>query len=256
MKFATVVAVALLLYSTEVRAQAACKPNANSWDWTYTRVLIPVLASHLPGAAGSMWQTDVWVTNPTDQPVVYVFHPPCNQACCCAETNTICPQTTRLDGDSQPQGRWIAVPDGGLLRFEVRLRDLIRNTSSAGVELPLVREDEFVSDEVHLLGVPRDPKFRITIRFYGLDSSPVLSVDQIDQSGNVVRNDIVLLGRPSVEYGYLVAPGYAQLSIDPSAQVAPLRIRIRSLSTGIKFWAFASVTNNDTSEVTLILPAR
>jgi hypothetical protein len=256
MKYATAVAVALLLYSTEVRAQAACKPAADSSNLTYTRVLIPVLASHLPGAAGSIWQTDVWITNPTDQPVVYGFNP-CNIACCCTEINTICPQTTRLEGGIQPEGRWIGAPVGGLLRFEVRLRDLTRNASSAGVELPIVREDEFVSDEVHLLGVPRDPKFRITLRFYGLDSSPVLSVDHIDQSGNVVRNDIVLLGRPSIQYGYLVAPGYAQLSIDPSAQAAtPLRIRIKSLSTGIRFWAFASVTNNDTSEVTLILPAR
>jgi hypothetical protein len=144
---------------------------------------------------------------------------------------------------------------GGFLRFEVRLRDLTRNASSAGVELPIVREDEFVSDEVHLLGVPRDPKFRITFRFYGLDASPVLNVDQIDQSGTIVRNDIVFLGRPSAEYR--VAPGYAQLSIDPASQAAtPLRIRIRSLSASTKFWAFASVTNNDTSEVTLILPSR
>lgn len=211
----------------------------------------------MPGAAGSSWRTDVWVTNPTDQPVVYILHGPCNQACCCAETYTICPQSTRLDGDNQPQGRWIAAPVGGLLRFDVRLRDLTRNASSAGVALPIVREDEFRSDEINLLAIPRDPRFRITVRFYGLDASPVLSVDQVDQSGNVVRNDIVLLGRPNVEYGYLVAPGYAQLSLDPSPQAAgPVRMRIRSLSTGISFWAFASVTNNDTSEVTLILPAR
>jgi hypothetical protein len=253
MKFAIAVAVALLLYSTDVRAQAACKPGADSSNWTYTRALIPVLASHLPGAGGSNWQTDLSVTNVTDQPVVYSLQP-CLQACCCAELNTICPQSTAIHGDDRPQGRWIAAPVGGFLRFEVRLRDLTRNASSAGVELPIVREDEFVFDEVHLLGVPRDPKFRITIRFYGLDSSPVLNVDQIDQSGNVVRNDVVLLGRPTVD---LAAPGYAQLSIDPAAQAAtPLRIRIRSLSAAIKFWAFASVTNNDTSEVTLILPAR
>jgi hypothetical protein len=254
MKFAIAVVIALQLYSTDVRAQAACKPNADSSNWAFTRVLIPVLANHLPGAGGSNWQTDVWITNATDQPVVYLFQP-CNQACCCAETNTICPQSTRLNGDDRPQGRWIAAPVGGLLRFEVRQRDLTRNASSAGVELPIVREDEFVSDEVHLLAVPRDPKFRITIRFYGLDASPVLNVDQIDQSGTIVRNDIVLLGRPSADY--FVAPGYAQLSIDPASQAAtPLRIRIRSLSAGIKFWAFASVTNNDTSEVTLILPSR
>jgi hypothetical protein len=253
MKFAIAVVVAVQLYSTDVRAQAACKPGADSSNWTYTRVLIPVLAIHLPGAGGSIWQTDVWVTNATDQPVVYSLQP-CLLACCCAEINTICPQSTAIHGDDRPQGRWIGAPVGGFLRFEVRLRDLTRNASSAGVELPIVREDEFVSDEVHLLGVPRDPKFRITIRFYGLDSSPVLNVDQFDQSGNVVRNDIVLLGRSTVDPG---APGYAQLSIDPAAQAAtPLRIRIRSLSAGIKFWAFASVTNNDTSEVTLILPAR
>jgi hypothetical protein len=254
MKYTIAVAVALLLYSTDVRAQAACKPTPDSWNWSGTRVLVPVLANHLPGAAGSNWQTDVWVTNPTDQPVVYLFHP-CLQACCCAETNTICPQSTVVHGDDRPQGRWIGVPTGGLLRFDVRLRDLTRNASSAGVGLPMVREDEFRSDEIDLLAIPRDPRFRVTVRLYGLDASPVLTVDQIDISGNVVRHDIVLLGRPNTEYGYLVAPGYAQLSLDPSPQQAdPVRIRIRSLSTGVSFWAFASVTNNDTSEVTLIQP--
>jgi hypothetical protein len=200
-----------------------------------------------------MWQTDVWVTNPTDQPVVYILHGPCTQAAACAETYTICPQSTRLDGDNQPQGRWIAAPVGGLLRFDVRLRDLTRNASSAGVGLPIVREDEFRSDEIDLLAIPRDPRFRVTVRFYGLDASPVLNVDQIDVSGNVVRNDFVLLGRPNTDY--FSAPGYAQLSLDPSPQQAdPVRIRIRSFSAGISFWAFASVTNNDTSEVTLVLP--
>src|SRR3954453_9386841 len=166
MRYVAAVALTLLLFSSDVRAQA-CKPTASSSEWQFTRVLIPVLADRLPGAGGSIWQTDLWITNPTDQPVVYLFRP-CNQACCCAETNTICPQTTAHNVDDRPRGRWIAAPVGGLLQFSVRLRDLSRNASSAGIELPIVREDEFRSDEINLLAVPRDPRFRLTVRLYGL----------------------------------------------------------------------------------------
>ena len=251
MRHVVAVALTLVLLSMEVRAQPACKPTASSSEWQFTRVLIPVLAYGLPGAGGSIWQTDLWITNPTNQPVVYFFHP-CNQACCCAETNTICPQSTAHNVDDRPRGRWIAAPVGGLLRFSVRLRDLSRNASSAGIDLPIVREDEFRSDEINLIAIPRDPRFRLTVRLYGLDAAPLLSVEQIDVPGNVVRTDQVQLQPAPVD-----APGYAQLSLDPSPQATdPVRIRIRSLSSGVSFWAFASVTNNDTSEVTLILPSR
>jgi len=203
---------------------------------------------------GSVWQTDMWITNVSSQPIVYSTNP-CNQACCCAEINTIRPQSTIRYAENRPQGRYFATVDS--IQLEVRLRDLTRNASSAGVNLPVVREDEFRADEMNLIAVPRDPRFRVLVRFYMLDKALPLSVEQIDASGNVLQADQVQLNPPVGGFA-VPAPAYGQFSLDPGTQEAaePVRIRVKAIYPNTYFWAFASVTNNDTSEVTLILPPR
>lgn len=249
-------ALAFSLLSSDVSAQSN-SPRTLAIDASTapatTRLLVPVLVSNLPGAMGSVWQTDMWITNVSSQPIVYGINP-CNQACCCAEINTIGPQSTKRYAENRPQGRYFGAADS--IKLEVRLRDLTRNASSAGVNLPVVREDEFRADEMSLIAVPRDPRFRVLVRFYMLDKALPLSVDQIDASGNIVQTDQVQLNPPVGGLFAGLAPAYGQLSLDPGTQEAaePVRIRIKAIYPNTSFWAFASVTNNDTSEVTLILP--
>jgi len=250
-------ALAFSLLSSDLPAQSN-SPRTLAIDASTapaaTRLLVPVLVSNLPGAMGSVWQTDMWITNVSSQPIVYGINP-CNQACCCAEINTIGPQSTKRYAENRPQGRYFGAADS--IQLEVRLRDLARNASSAGVNLPVVREDEFRADELSLIAVPRDPRFRVLVRFYMLDKALPLSVEQIDASGKVLQSDQVQLNPPAGELAYL-APSYGQLSLDPGTQEAaePVRIRVKAIYPSTYFWVFASVTNNDTSEVTLILPQR
>jgi hypothetical protein len=228
---------------------------ARSFASDSERVFVPVMVSSLPGALGSVWQTDLWVTNISNQPVIYSVAP-CNQACCCNEINTIAPQATGIRGDNQPTGRWIEMPASGAIQVEARLRDLSRSASSAGIELPIIRDSDFRSDEINLIAVPRDPGFRITLRIYSLDSFSLVTVEQIDQNGQLLRTDSVPLAPPhDGNYGLLTA--YAQLALDiASAPSTPIRLRIRPVASGAHIWALASVTNNATSEVTLIQPPR
>ena len=249
--------LAFSLLSGDVWAQSSSPrtlPMDASAELPITRLLVPVLTSNLPGAMGSVWQTDLWITNVSSQPIVYGINP-CTQACCCAEINTIRPQSTIRYAEDRPRGRYFAAV--GSIQLVARLRDLSRNGSSAGVDLPVVREEEFRADELNLSAVPRDPRFRVLVRFYMLDKALPLSVEQIDALGNVLQTDQVQLDPPVGGFA-VPAPAYGQFSLDPGTQEAaePVRIRIKAIYPSTYFWAFASVTNNATSEVTLILPPR
>jgi hypothetical protein len=215
------------------------------------RVFIPVLVANLNGAGGSVWQTDFWATNTSDQPVLYQIAE-CLQSAGCNDINTLAPQSTQSRGDSpRPTGRWL--PLDPAVHLEARLRDVSRNASSAGVELPIVREADFRGDEVSLNAIPRDARFRITLRLYGLDAGGDVTVEQLDANGNLLTEKVVTLAPPDVP-GLLT--GYAQVALDPAPDTTPIRIRIRPRTSNLRIWALASITNNVTSEVTLVQPWR
>lgn len=225
---------------------------ADALEQSLARVFIPVLVFNLNGAGGSVWQTDLWATNTSDQPVVYQIAP-CTQSADCNGANTVPPQSTlTIGGDSsRPAGRWL--PLDPAVHLEPRLRDLSRNASSAGMEVPLVREADFRADEINLNAIPRDARFRLTLRLYGLDAGGDVTVDQFDANGNLLSTTVVTLAPPAVP-GLLT--GYAQIALDTTPDTTPIRLRIRPRTSNLRIWALASITNNVTSEVTLVQPYR
>jgi len=140
-----------------------------------------------------------------------------------------------------------------LRHLRIVLRDLSRNASSAGIEVPLVREADFRADEINLNAVPRDARFRITLRVYGLDAGGDVTVEQLDAKGSLLRATVVTLAPPA-DPGLL--SGYAQVAIDTAPDATPIRLRIRPRTASLRIWAIAAITNNDTSEVTLVQPYR
>jgi hypothetical protein len=215
------------------------------------RVFIPVLVFNLNGAGGTVWQNDLWATNTSDQPVVYQIAL-CLQSAGCNAANTIAPQSTQSRGDSsRPAGRWL--PLDPAVHLESRLRDLSRNASSAGMELPLVREADFRADEINLNAIPRDARFRVTLRLYGLDAGGDVTVEQLDANGSLLLTTPVTLAPPTDPN---LLSGYAQIAIDTTPDATPIRLRIRPRASNLRIWALASITNNATSEVTLVQPWR
>lgn len=225
---------------------------ADALEQSSTRIFVPILIANLNGANGTVWQTTLWATNTSDQPVLYQIAP-CNQSSDCNGANTIPPQSTLSRGDSfpRPTGRWL--PLDPAVHLESRLRDLSRSASSAGIELPLVREADFRADEINLNAIPRDARFRLTLRVYGLDAGGDVTVDQFDTPGNLLTTMVVTLAPPAVP-GLLT--GYAQIALDTTPNAEPFRLRIRPRTSNLRIWALASITNNDTSEVTLVQPYR
>lgn len=217
-------------------------------------VMIPVLTTGLQGADGSVWDTEVWLANVTDEKVVFAFGP-CTVSCCCEEFATHWPQTTERLHFINPHGRWFMLPEDGSLQLQARFRDRTRAPLSAGIELPVVRQADFRTDEINLLGVPSDPGVRSMLRFYALEPNVELTVELIDAFGTVFHSTPIALEDPEHTFAGAV-PAYAQSSIPPSADTGShFRVRVTSSNGGQCFWAFASVTNNVTSEVTLITPS-
>jgi hypothetical protein len=139
------------------------------------------------------------------------------------------------------------------VHLESRLRDLSRSASSAGIELPLVREADFRADEVNLNAIPRDARFRLTLRVYGLDAGGDVTIEQLDANGNLLGTTVLTLAPPADPS---LLSGYAQVALDTTPDTTPIRLRIRPRTSNLRIWALASITNNVTSEVTLVQPYR
>lgn len=247
--------VVLILLVCDVSAGTMTQPSAGD---EFEQVLIPVFPYGVAGANGSIWQTNFWVANTTDHPIVYFFSE-CNlSSTYCEEVGTYPPQSTRLMFASDDyyglRGGWFGLPTDGSLQLQIRLRDVSRSGSPGGVEIPLVRESQFRTSQLNLIGIPRDPRLRVALRFYGMDDGVRLRVEQIDGRGvQLEQHDVDL--SPSDNSQSRPVPPYAELRLSGSTTAKPpIRIRVTPLTEGARFWAFASITDNETSAVSLVTP--
>jgi hypothetical protein len=147
------------------------------------------------------------------------------------------------------------------IKVELRVRDLSRQHSTWGTEIPVIDEAKAAQQTVQLLAVPIDTDFRSLLRVYDFDPAPghFAVVRVFKPSGGLTSDELLKeislplrVPRAPDEY-----PGYAQLSISGLADLpmsGNLRIEVVPTTTGLRFWAFVSVTNNDTQHVTLITP--
>jgi len=135
---------------------------------------------------------------------------------------------------------WTRKGDGASLALNLRVADVSREATSHGTEIPVVRANEFSTDGVGLLGIPTDPRFRITLRIY--------SLDRTDQPVRLVGISFVRDVRLSTPAD-IFEPAYAEVSDLPRTAT-----RLLVISPGTRIWAFITVTNNDTQQITTITP--
>lgn len=160
-------------------------------------------------------------------------------------------------------GQFLYVPTDQASK--VRLNARVRNASraGAGAELPLPREHEFTNGTVVLLNVPVGPAYRQTLRVYddrGCNPTEVeirLYADDETEPRTVIRD--VLEGHCShftTAELLPVYPGYLQLDLSGhvTGNLASWRIEVQPLEPDVRLWAFASVTNRQTHEVTIVSP--
>jgi hypothetical protein len=227
----------------------------------FERVLFPVLAK-TSGAGGSEWRTEVAISNENPwfvdnanyvESMVCVTFP-------CAERMS--PHSVRrFEGSDFPHGLALLTPrdEAPHLGFSVRVRDVSQDADSYGSALPVVREHQMVrGGAATLLDIPLDSRYRVKVRVYAFDESgdDVASVRVVTDT-RTTRVDRAVrtleLRRDCVVSDCAVAPLYGEFDLPPSAAGARANIFIDNRDRPeLLLWAFASVTNNKTQQVTII----
>jgi hypothetical protein len=233
----------------------------------FERVLLPVLTGPTAGAHGSLWTTEVWVHNSGEVPVPMLY-----QECwvsACALYFHVPPSTTQrppigtLGPDERPgMLLWIPKEHSSAISFSLRAQDLSRQSQTWGTEIPVVREAEFLTSTAQLLNVPITDEFRQTLRIYEVESRSHAEfiVRVYEQESNLLLGERTLLTRGfgDPDWGIprrpgSVGAGLLDLFALPQS-VTRVRVEVTPVTTGIRFWAFISVTNNETQHVTTITP--
>lgn len=223
----------------------------------FERVLVPVFYNG-PGDRGSEWVTELMVrnSNPHEVPL---WRP-------VGALPAVPPsRPVELDLGFAPGGRFLIVPraDAPLLDFGARVRELSKKLTGWGVELPIVREREFSPDGVDLLDVPLDPGYRLALRIYGLTPYPAaqayIALYSIPDGTPLTTERVVpLTGVPGCVSFPCNSDRPAFGSVTDLAGL--MTVRPASGRFGVRVmshqpvWAFVSVTDNETQQVTVISP--
>lgn len=238
----------------------------------YERVLVPIfIKTPVPGAFGSLWATEFVARNEAAAIVEVavgrfqcVLQPPCGYSSM---------TTFRPDGPAEnPNGGafvYVGAPGAGKVIFSLRVRDLSRQALTWGTAIPVIREAETYTSRLQLLDVPTDARFRVALRVYDFDApnsrSVRLRIYDVSEDPRLPPKtalvDVVLrLDQPVQDVNGAI-PGSAVMTdligAFPQLSSAPIvRIVLDPVSTDLRFWAFASVTNDETQHVTAITPNR
>ena len=235
----------------------------------FERVLVPIvlLSFGIPGAYGSLWTTEIVGRNDADVPVVVQGWqhpsscggiPECPNYEVPAHASFTVYGGGSLDGAYPGLFQFVSKPGNERVSFNLRVFDISRQSLTWGTEIPVVRERDVRTGTVALLNVPTDSRFRTMLRVYDFDGAlnhTVLVRFYADQ--DVLAETRLTLSHLGEVTGEI--PGYAQIGnftdTFPQLSAFPrLRVEITPISEGVRFWAFISVTNNETQHITTITP--
>lgn len=205
----------------------------------FETILFPVLFSSA-GAHGSQWVSEALMSNPRPW---YVYT---------ADGETFVPREIKRASDGHPRGLLLRLPraEAPDFAFALRVRDVARQAEGLGTQVPVVRERDFVhGDTIHLLDVPLDPRYRVKVRIYMIE--PAMS-----PTGGFVaipRGD----ARLRIPFNFTRSsenePYYAEVDLPLGVIGERVKVDVEMPLDAIG-WAFASITNNETQEVTIVAP--
>ena len=194
--------------------------------------LVPVVID-AAGAGGTKWESALVVHNENTEAVSIGG----------LAVAPLATATAKLIPPAGSSGTYFDVPKrlAGNVSASLRVHDTTRDADSWGAEVPVVPETQF-RRSVILLAVPTDARYRTLLRVYGYagHDAGVTVAFRDDATDKLL--DIRALRMQS---------GYVQLPIDVTS--AP-RLRVQVTSETSPVWAFVSVTNNTTQQVTTIAP--
>ena len=244
---------------------SSLSPGATHAQEFGPRYLLPIIADSVPGAYGSTWQTE-WTASTTDPGGLSLSGPFCTQVSSGCVVN-LAPgadahQPALFPGapmHSLHNGVIISVASNQASSFatELRIRDLSRQAESAGTEIPVVALEQF-GHFIRLLDVPAGPGTRVLLRIYGLPRSPAAAAPAAEV--RIQKEDGTLILQSSIPLSAgdcgdpQRCPDFAQVLLPAGATDERRRIDVSNDLSGERIWAFASITNNATQELTLVTP--
>lgn len=229
------------------------------------RILVPLTGNERPDAHGSIWTTELWAHNLSSETIRLRPTFFCPVPTCVLDTTIESGVATRISlpgaPDGLPPGRILTATRTDGLFLNLRVRDESRAASSMGVEIPLIREGELFASVLSLLNIPGDERFRHTLRIYDIANKPtVFRVRLFEEERDMLISEqtVVLTVNPhdfATADPETYVPSAAQLDFRPSVPSGDRRyyVTVEPLQDA-SFWAFLTVTNNDTQEVTIITP--
>jgi hypothetical protein len=241
----------------------------------YERVLLPIyLNGVVPGSHGTQWATDLWMHN-AGPANVSIADRVCPAGLACPP---VIPLTLTLEAghslhnptDFFPPSRnnpsqllYIFNAGAQDLSMGLRVADISRNTLNGGTDLPVIRESELLTRTTQLLNVPLDNQtFRILLRVYDLSYSEALFAVRMYASEGPVAPALyatTLTAKTPKNGPFRPEAAYAELDITQLLNLRlawpqTARIEIEPMTPGSRYWAFLSLTNNQTELVTLVTP--
>jgi hypothetical protein len=238
--------------------------SADEWS----RILIPVTSTNIPGFGGSLWKTDISVLADAQRleylpaRCVYVSDSPCFLA---SRQPLDFRQTAFVWPNRSAQFVYMRASDESKFHLNARVYDVSRQTETAGTEMPLPREREFTADRIMLLNIPVRPEYRHTLRVYDLDGRDGARITVSlyangEEQPRAVATETLRLQSLQERLTTALLPAFpAQAQLDlgsllPLQGLDSLRLEVKPADQGVRIWGFVSITNNDTHHVTVVSP--
>jgi hypothetical protein len=233
------------------------------------RILLPIRPLYVGGVFGSAWYTEAGLANLSDTLVPVYGIPPCTLEGCPQGPVQIAGHSTGwtgfIGGQCSSQGMLLVIDRARAndVAFTERTHDTSRDAKAWGAMIPVIRDDQMPSLRFSLVDVPMDPRFRVMLRIYDIDPStpPSIHVRVYDEhypGGGGDPDTLLTEFTPTLATNgqpFCVASVEIPVSGDSRINfVQRVRFEFESLDGRRDYWAFASVTNNDTQEVSVIAP--
>ena len=231
----------------------------------YEPVLFPIFTPPVFGQGGSEFRTSAEFWNRGSQPVTFFGF----DTTCTLIDPPLSPDNPFTLAPRQEQalnlwpecsfftGKLFLVPKGDKsLAASLRVWEVTKQGQNHGVEIPVVRRQDFDEESIALVSVPTDPKFRLTLRIYGLNQGQQRV--NISFAGRTVQVPMYWGNSPFTP-SYTDYTDFSPLPGQTLPELLNVLVEVPrgpggAVIPGTPIWAFITVTNNETQAITTVTP--
>ncbi|HUP63858.1 MAG TPA: hypothetical protein VM557_01070 [Thermoanaerobaculia bacterium] len=231
------------------------------------RILVPVaFQGEVAGAHGSIWRMELTGYNDAGVHVKVALHGTCAILCPPPPAGGKSSFTLGMPspgfgfGDADGIFYYVERPHNREVHFSLRTRDLSRQASTWGTEIPVVREHDIPEGPVHLVDVPLLDGFRLTLRIYDLGPELNRTSEVVVRAFDRATDQLLFQSAVPISMRGFPSTGLpTQVRLDDfGAQFGGFRgrarIEVHPAGNATRIWAFISITHNETQHVTLVTP--